>query len=100
MHASFLGKTEKWFLLSGSLPERPQVRQRISGGDDAQAKAILRQTLEQRGNALVFQLAGRGTGGRMLQRLQSVENQQATSRADDTGNALALLERAGGAGGK
>src|SRR5436190_22579193 len=38
--------------------------------------------------------------GRILQGLEAVEDEQAAPLADDAGEALAFLERAGGAGGE
>ena len=73
---------------------------RISGGDDAQAVAGGGQPFEQRGDALVLEFARRGRGGRVLQRLEAVEDEQAAPLAHDAGQALAFLERAGGAGGE
>src|ERR1044072_3968817 len=100
MNASFLRQTHKSFLRRGSLPKRLQVRQRIAGGDYAQAMAGGGQALEQRGDALVLQLARRGRGGRVLQRLKAVENEKIAALADDAGEALSFFERAGVAGGE
>ena len=58
------------------------------------------QALEQRGEALVLELARRGRAGRVLQRLEAVENEEAAPLADEAGEALAFLERAGVAGGE
>ena len=41
-----------------------------------------------------------GCSWRVLQRLEAVEDEQAAPLADDVGEALAFLERAGGAGGE
>ena len=100
MHAGCPGQAQQLHLRRGGLPERPQVRERIPGGDDAQAVAGGGQALEQRGDALVLELARRGRGGRVLQRLEAVEDEEAAPLADEAGEALAFLERAGGAGGE
>ena len=56
------------------------------------------QALQQRGDALVFQLARRGRGGRVLQRFEAIEDEKAASLAQEPSEALAFLECAGGAG--
>ena len=100
MHAGVAGQAQQLHLRRGGLPERLQVRERIPGGDDAQAVAGGGQALEQRGDALVLELARRGRGGRVLQRLEAVEDEEAAPLAHEAGEALAFLERAGGAGGE
>ncbi|HEY5752649.1 MAG TPA: hypothetical protein VIT21_05840 [Chthoniobacterales bacterium] len=100
MHAGFAGQAQQLHLRRAALPERPQIRERIPGGDDAQAVAGGGQALQQRGDALVLQLTRRGRSGRVLQRLEAVEDEKAATLAHDAGEALTFLERTGVAGGK
>ncbi len=98
VHAGVAGQAQQFHLRRSGLPERAQVRQRIAGGDEAQAVAGGGEAFKQRGDALVLELVGRGRGGRVLQRLETVEDEQGVPLADDGGEALAFLERTGGAG--
>lgn len=84
----------------GGLPESVEVGQCTASRNEAQAPVVLRQALEQRGDALILEFARRGRSGRVLQRFESVENEQVLPLADDAGEALAFLERAGAAGGE
>ncbi|MGZ8690015.1 MAG: hypothetical protein ACXWXI_06050, partial [Aeromicrobium sp.] len=52
------------------------------------------QAFEQRGDALVLELARRGRGGRVLQRFQAVEDEQVLSLANEAGQILAFLKSA------
>ena len=52
------------------------------------------QPFEQRAQPLVLEFAGRGRGGRVLQRLEAVEDEQRAPFADELGQPPALLERA------
>src|SRR5688572_12376394 len=98
MRTGVAGEAQQFHLRRSGLPERLQVRERIAGGDDAQAATGGSQAFQQRGDALILELARRGRGGRVLQRLEAVEDENAAPLADDAGEPLAFLERAGRAG--
>ena len=74
--------------------EGAQVGDGIPGGDDAQAAAGGGQPFEQGGEALVLEFARRGRGGRVLQRLQAIEDEQRPPLADELGQPPAFVERA------
>ena len=100
MHAGFAGQAQQLLLRHGGLPERLQVRERIPGGDDAQAVAGGGQAFEQRGDALVLELARRGRGGRVLQRLEAVEDEEAAPLAHERARRWPFSNAPGGAGGE
>src|SRR4051812_45760761 len=97
MHTGFAGQAQQRHLRRGGLPEGLQVRQRRPGGDDAQAVAGGGQAPQERGDALVLELA---RSGRVLQRFEAVQDKQAAPLAYDVSEASSFLERARGAGGK
>src|ERR1039458_8128175 len=68
--------------------------------DDAQAVVGGGWALEQRGDALVLELARGGGGERVLQRIEAVEEEEVTPLAHEAGKALSFLERAGATGGE
>jgi hypothetical protein len=75
------------------LPEGAQVGDGVARGNQAQAVAVGGQILEQDCDALVLELARRGRGGRVLQRLQAVEDEQRPPLAHQRGQPPALVER-------
>ncbi len=77
----------------GGLLVGAQIGDAIPGGDDAKPQAGVGQPLEQGGEALVLELARRGRGGGVLQRLQAIEDEQRPSFADELGQPPAFFER-------
>ena len=78
----------------GGLPVGAQVGEGIPGGDDAKPQAGGGQPFEQGGEALVLELARRGRGGRVLQGLHAIEDEQRPPLADELGQPPAFVERA------
>src|SRR5437870_2285203 len=83
MHAGFRRQAAEFHLWRGCLPEGLQVRERIAGGDDAQAVARGGQPFEQCGDAIVFKLPVHRWPGRVLQRLQAIKDEERLPLANE-----------------
>ena len=79
--------------MDGGLPIIPQVRDGISSSDDAQAAIVGGEPLEQSGEALVLEHPVHRWAGRVLQRLQAIEDEQRPLLANEPRQPLALLKR-------
>ena len=93
-HAGGFAQARKLMLRGSGLPEGAQVGDGVARGNQAQAVAAGGQPLEQGRDALVLELARRGREGRVLQRLQAVENEQGPPLAHERGQPPAFVERA------
>ena len=92
-HASFHGQARELHLRRSGLPVGSQIRDGIPGGDHAQAVVVGGQPFQQGGQPLVLQLARRGRGGRVLQRLQAIQDQQRPPLAHQLRQPPAFVER-------
>jgi hypothetical protein len=93
-HASIWRKAQEVHHRGGGLPIGAQVRDRIAGGDNAETFVVGGEPLEQGGEARVLEFARRGRGGRVLQRLQTIEDEQRPPLAGELGQPPAFVERA------